>query len=125
MVERKLFFSFLFLFLFFFFFLRLGVFDPATPEWAGPTWSPVLIPAGCECFVGEGGVWKEKVDKDPNREEDHRGAWGTQCGELPFCRAGLNYQRGGAHLPPGPTTASSLTGLHGEYVCMWGSVWPP
>lgn len=41
-------------------FLRLGVFEAATPEWAGQTGAPTSVPAGCEYFTGEGGVWKER-----------------------------------------------------------------
>lgn len=46
-----------------FFFLRLGVFEPAKPELTGQTWAPELVPAGCECFMGEGGVWKGRLTK--------------------------------------------------------------
>lgn len=73
MVERKL-----------FFFLRLGVFEPAKLEWAGQT--PESVPAGCECFVGESGAWKEKFDQGPDGEEDCRGeggpVWGAPSAEL-------------------------------------------
>lgn len=102
MVERKL---------IFFFFLRLGVFEPAKLEWAGQTWTPELVPAGCECFMGEGGAWKEKFDQGPDGEEDCRGVRGGAGVGSFFCRAKLRIcLRGGTPLPSCPTTPSSPWG---------------
>lgn len=50
------------------FFLRLGVFRPAKPEWAGQTCAPELVPTGCECLMGKGAVWEERVGPGPDGE---------------------------------------------------------
>lgn len=108
MVERKL---------IFFFFLRLGVFEPAKLEWAGQT--PELVPAGCEGFVGESGVWKEKFDQGPDGEEDCRGVRGAGVGSS--CRAEIRIcLRGGAQLPSCPTHLPPHGAQWGVY--MWGTV---
>lgn len=97
------------------FFLRLGVFRPAKPEWAGQTCAPELVPTGCECLMGKGAVWEERVGPGPDGEGGRRGS--------PVWGAALLQSRVKAWsemeptLAPVSSIASSPTGLSRECMC--------
>lgn len=53
----------------------MGVFKPVKHKQTGQTWAPELVPGGCDCFTGEGGVWEEKVAKIQLEREAAGSEW--------------------------------------------------